>query len=120
MRCLSTLGLILTFHILLSGCEKNDILDDLVLKGKVIRVTCASTVVQITNSQKYGENGWINVESSAGTQYDHVFVVENICKLNLENGKTFQFKIINIKENDCVQCLLYDAPPKISYAIELL
>jgi len=119
MKSFCTLGLILAFQILLSGCEKMDGLYDLVLKGKVIRVTCASTVVQIANSEKYGEVGWINMESSVETKYDHVFKVENICKLKLEEGKIFQFKIINLPQNDCVQCLLYDAPPKISYAIEL-
>ena len=40
------------------GCEKMDMLDGSVLKGEVIRVTCASTVVQIKNAEKYGEDGW--------------------------------------------------------------
>jgi hypothetical protein len=35
-------------------------------------------------------------------------------------GKTFQFKIISLTQNDCIQCLLYDAPPKVSYAIEVI
>jgi hypothetical protein len=85
----------------------------------VIRISCASTVVQIINTEKYGEDAWINLGASGEIKYDNVFKVENICKLKLEEGKTFQFKIINLPMNDCIQCLLYDAPPKISYAIEL-
>jgi hypothetical protein len=104
---------------LLLGCEKNDVLDESILKGEVIRVTCASTVVQIKNAEKYGEDGWIDEMSTGQVKYDNVFKVENICKVNLEMGKTFQFKIISLTQNDCIQCLLYDAPPKVSYAIEV-
>jgi hypothetical protein len=102
------------------GCEKIDMLDGSVLKGEVIRVTCASTVVQIKNAEKYGEDGWIDEMSTGQVKYDNVFKVENICKVNLEMGKTFQFKIISLTQNDCIQCLLYDAPPKVSYAIEVI
>jgi len=105
---------------LLLGCEKNDVLDESILKGEVIRVTCASTVVQIKNTEKYGEDGWIDEMSTGQVKYDNVFKVENICKVNLEMGKTFQFKIISLTQNDCIQCLLYDAPPKVTYAIEVI
>ena len=105
---------------LLFGCEKNDMLDESVLQGEVIRVTCASTVVQIKNAEKYGEDGWMDEMSASVQKYDNVFKVENICKVNLEMGKTFKFKIISLTQNDCVQCLLYDAPPKVSYAIEVI
>jgi len=105
---------------LLLGCEKNDALDESILKGEVIRVTCASTVVQIKNAEKYGEDGWFNEMSTDGVKYDNVFKVENICKVKLEMGKTFQFKIISLSQNDCIQCYLYDAPPKVSYAIEVI
>jgi len=103
---------------LLFGCVKSDMLDKSILEGEVIRVTCASTVVQIKNTEKYGEDGWINEMAMDGVKYDNVFVVENICKVNLKMGKIFQFKIISLTQNDCVQCFLYDAPPKVSYAIE--
>ena len=105
---------------LLLGCEKNDVLDESILKGEVIRVTCASTVVQIKNAEKYGEDGWKDEMATGELKYDNVFKVENICKVNLEMGKTFQFKIISLTQNDCIQCLLYDAPPKVSYAIEVI
>jgi len=105
---------------LLLGCEKNDVLDESILKGEVIRVTCASTVVQIKNAEKYGEDSWINEMSTGQVKYDNVFKVENICKVNLEMGKIFQFKIISLTQNGCIQCLLYDAPPKVSYAIEVI
>ena len=105
---------------LLFGCEKNDMLDESVLQGEVIRVTCASTVVQIKNAEKYGEDGWKDEMSASVQKYDNVFVVANICKVKLEMGKTFQFKIISLTQNDCIQCYLYDVPPKISYAIEVI
>jgi hypothetical protein len=102
------------------SCEKPDDSNDLILKGKVIRITCASTVVQITNSENFGEDGWQNTFSSGETKYDNVFKVENVCKVKLEEGKEFNFKIITLSQNDCVQCLMYDAPPKVSYAIEII
>ena len=108
------------FSQLFFGCEKNDLLDESVLKGEVIRVTCASTVVQIKNAEKFGEDGWMDEMSASVQKYDNVFKVENICKVNLEMGKTFQFKIISLTQNDCIQCLLYDVPPKVSYAIEVI
>lgn len=102
------------------SCEKSDMLDESILEGEVIRVTCASTVVQIKNTEKYGEDGWKDEMATGELKYDHVFVVANICKVNLEMGKTFQFKIISLTQNDCIQCYLYDAPPKVSYAIEVI
>ena len=102
------------------GCEKNDMLDDSILQGEVIRVTCASTVVQIKNAEKYGEDGWKDEMATGELKYDNVFMVANICKVKLEMGKTFQFKIISLTQNDCIQCYLYDAPPKVSYAIEVI
>lgn len=116
----SILGFIIIVSPFLFGCEKNDVLDEFLLSGEVIRVTCASTVVQIKNSDKYGEDGWINQMASGDIKYDNVFKVENICKLNLEMGKTFQFKIISLTQNDCIQCLLFDAPPGVSYAIAII
>jgi hypothetical protein len=108
------------FSQLLFACEKNDLLDESLLEGEVIRVTCASTVVQIKNSEKYGEDGWSNQMATGDVTYDNVFKVENVCKLNLEKGKSFQFKIISLSQNDCIQCALYDAPPKVSYAIAVI
>jgi hypothetical protein len=104
----------------LSGCEKNDVLDESILQGEVIRVTCASTIVQIKNAEKYGEDGWKDEMATGELKYDNVFMVANICKVKLEMGKKFQFKIISLTQNDCIQCLLYDAPPKVSYAIEVI
>lgn len=84
------------------------------IKAKVIRITCATTVVQILDSNFYnlGETWTVNGTS---TRYEHVAVVSNKCEFpaNLTEGNEFYFKQINEADanNDCAVCMMYDFPP---------
>jgi len=105
---------------LLMSCEAAETDNGPKLQGKVVRITCATTVVQVTDSEQFGEDGWSDMMGASGSKYDNVFWVENICRLNLTLGQSFSFRIIEPKQNECVRCLLWDGPPNIAYAIEVL
>ena len=90
------------------------------LQGKIIRITCASTVVQITNRSDIGTDGWKDGHQGANQTYDNVFSVSNKCKLpsDLKVGDEFSFNIDKPKPTDCIVCMMYDAPPDAKYHVE--
>ena len=84
------------------------------IKAKVIRITCASTVIQIEDSTHFDLGERWTTEGTSNT-YDHVAVVSNKCDFpsTLKEGDTFYFVLINESEagKDCVVCMMYDYPP---------
>jgi len=99
-----------------SKCNKSK--HDEYLKGKVIRISCASYVVQVLNNDSIGEDGWKD-QSNNNTQYDNVFNASNTCKLpaGIKAGSAIRFKISPSKANECVMCMMYDAPPTVKFDI---
>lgn len=89
------------------------------LQGKVIRTSCASVVIQVLNDDTIGEDGWKDMRNS-NTQYDNVFTANNACKIpaGIKEGTTLRFKVSNPVANDCVQCMMYDAPPAVKLDIK--
>ncbi|MEO6915707.1 MAG: hypothetical protein ABI151_08725 [Chitinophagaceae bacterium] len=87
------------------------------LKAKVLRVSCASFVVQVLNQDSIGSYGWKDI--SGNGVYNNVFRVSNPCKIGMwAKGEEFYFKINDtLKAQDCVACMMYDAPPEKSYMI---
>ena len=100
-------------------CDKKITHDCLV--GKVVRITCASTVVQITSRTDFGTDGWKNSMNNEGQTYDNVFSVTNKCKLpsDLKVGDELTFTIEKPKPTDCIVCMMYDAPPDTQYHVEI-
>ena len=93
------------------------------LQGKVIRITCATTVVQVINRNDIGTDGWKDGHQGANQTYDNVFSVSNKCSLpaDLKVGDEFSFKIDKPKPSaDCIVCMMYDAPPDAKYNVENL
>jgi len=88
--------------------------------GKVIRTSCASFVVQVTDDQTIGENGWKD-QPKSDSAYDHVINITNRCQLkdSLKTGDTFRFVIDSTIKSDCITCMMYDAPPTAKYAVRL-
>jgi hypothetical protein len=84
------------------------------IKGKVIRVTCASTVVQILDPNYYslGET-WTKFGTNDTVQ--HAANVLNKCEfpVTLTEGAEFYFKEITASQarQDCAICMMYDGPP---------
>ena len=85
--------------------------EDKCLKAKVIRVSCASFVVQVLNKDSVGSYGWKDVGGHG--IYNNVLNLKNTCKLGKwSKGEEMYFTIQDtLKANDCVVCMMYDAPP---------
>lgn len=82
------------------------------IRGKVIRITCASTVIQILDAANYSLGvTWVNGSDTL----EHVAYVSNKCEFpdNLTTGTEFNFKVITESQarNDCAVCMMYDYPP---------
>jgi hypothetical protein len=101
-------------------CKKNTRTN--CLQAKIIRVTCASTVMQVLNNNSIGEDGWSDSIGSNGTTYDNVFSVSNKCKIASEHkvGDVVYITIDKPQPSDCVICMMYDAPPKVSYDVKTI
>ena len=89
------------------------------LEGKVLRTSCASLVVQVTNNDSFGEDGWTDMTQN-NTSFDNVFAVNNKCKLpaNVKAGDRLRFKAEKAGQNDCVACMMYDGPPKTTFDLK--
>jgi len=89
------------------------------LKGKVIRITCASTVVQVLDNKKIGDSSWADSMSTHQT-YNNVFSVSNKCELpqTLKAGDEFWFTIDSISKTQCIVCMMYDAPPQSKFSVK--
>lgn len=87
------------------------------LKAKVIRVSCASFVVQVLNQDSIGSYGWKDIAGNG--VYNNVFNVSNTCKIGKwSKGEEFYFRINDtLKGQDCMSCMMFDAPPEKSYMI---
>ena len=88
------------------------------LEGKVVRVSCASFVVQVTNNDTIGEDGWKDMMNN-DKAYDNVFAAGNKCKVpaEIKAGSTIRFKVADAAQNDCISCMMFDGPPKAKYDI---
>lgn len=84
------------------------------INAKVIRITCATIVIQILDNAYYHLGETWTMEGTSNT-YEHVAVVSNKCEMpeSLKEGDTFFFKVINESDakNDCAVCMMYDYPP---------
>jgi hypothetical protein len=90
------------------------------LEGKVIRLSCASFVVQILNKDDIGEDGWKDMLDN-NKEYDDVINASNKCEIpeSIKKDNIIRFKLAAPKQhNDCVICFMYDAPPKAAYEIK--
>lgn len=91
------------------------------LQAKVIRITCASTVIQVLNNHSIGEDGWMDTFNN-NSPYDNVFTAANPCHIPSEYkvGDVLYITIGKPVASDCIQCAMYDAPPKISFEVKTL
>ncbi len=90
------------------------------LKGKVVRITCASYVIQVLNDDAIGDDQWKNSMQGEGETYDNVFSASNKCNIpvSYKAGDTIYFKPDKPKPSDCVVCMMYDAPPKTQFEVK--
>ena len=109
--------ILLALPVMASKCSKQKE-KETYLQGKVIRTSCASVVIQVLNDDTVGEDGWKDMTNNSA-QYDNVFTANNACKMpaGIKAGATIRFKVANPVQNDCVQCMMYDAPPAAKFDI---
>ncbi|MEO6001041.1 MAG: hypothetical protein ABIN89_29595 [Chitinophagaceae bacterium] len=88
------------------------------IHAKVIRVSCASFVVQVLNKDSVGSYGWKDVGGHG--IYNNVLNISNSCKIGkFARGEELYFTIQDtLRANDCIVCKMYDAPPEKSYIVE--
>ena len=115
MRKLVMIVAILPF--LAFQCDKDKNQD--CVRGKVIRISCASYVIQILNRDDLGDDKWQDSTNDGSTTYDNVFNVSNKCKIpsSYKAGDILYFNIDKPKPSDCVVCMMYDAPPKTQFDV---
>ena len=89
------------------------------VQGKVIRISCASYVVQALDRDTVGQDSWKNGTDTT-TIYDNVFDVANKCKLpgDIKAGDTIYFTLHPTQPSDCVSCMMFDAPPTVKYDLQ--
>ena len=114
MKIITSLLLIITMGY---GCKKHDPTD--CVQARVIRVTCASIVMQALNNN-IGEDGWVDIYNN--TRYDNVFTISNPCSIASEHkpGNTVYITIARATPSDCIRCALADGPPKISFDLKTI
>jgi hypothetical protein len=103
------------------SCKKDT--DSTVINGKVVYRSCASVVVQVTDSSHFylGENGWRQGPTKAAL--DHVFTVLNPCKFgNIPVGQAITFTLVKNDPSwkDCVVCALFDNAPRTKHDIKVI
>jgi hypothetical protein len=113
------LFVLMALPVLAFKCGKSSQAKDGYLTGKVIRISCASFVIQVLNDDTVGEDGWKDMTNNNNTVYDNVFTANNPCKIgeNIKAGNTIRFKIDPPTQNDCVLCMMYDGPPNAKYDV---
>lgn len=110
--------ILLALPVMASKCGKQKE-KDTHLQGKVVRVSCASFVVQVLNDDTVGEDGWKDMMNN-NAQYDNVFTANNACKIpaGIKAGATIRFTVSQPAQNDCVACMMYDGPPAAKFDIK--
>lgn len=115
MKKLLLIAAIIPF--LASKCDKQN--KGKCLMGKVIRISCASYVIQVLNDDSVGEDKWKNTMQGEELSFDNVFSASNKCKIpaSYKAGDTIYFTVDNPAPSDCIVCMMYDAPPKTQYQV---
>ena len=109
-------SILLILTVLLFACTPlgNDWTFGPKIKAKVIRITCASTVIQILDSSSYSLGVTWPVNGTSDTILNAAYVA-NKCEFsdNITAGNEFYFKQIpeSHTRHDCMVCTLYDFPP---------
>ncbi len=100
-------------------CEKN--CQDKCLKVKIVRITCATIVMQSLNDESVGEDGWKDI-NNRDSVYNNVFNVSNKCEIASEYqvGDVVYVTTLPKQYSPCIICAQYDAPPGASLQIETI
>jgi hypothetical protein len=89
-------------------------------KGKVIRISCASYVIQVLSHDTIGQDQWKDSTTAGQAIYDNVFNVSNKCIIpdTYKPGDILYFDLENPGTSNCVVCMMYDAPPAVQFKVK--
>ena len=92
------------------------------IKAKLIRVTCASIVIQILDSPYFYLGETWSDSGTPATTYEHAVKVSNPCEFpsTIAVGSEFYFRINTHPRTDCVTCAMWDAPPTKQVAVTVV
>ncbi len=114
---LLNLVLLSVLPMLSSQCDQKRVADTCI-QGRIVRITCATTVIQVLNVDTLGEDNWSD-GSLEGKKYDNVFSVANKCDIpaTIKTGDELTFRLGDSITEDCIVCMMYDNPPKVKLGI---
>ncbi|MFT3824243.1 MAG: hypothetical protein QM731_09995 [Chitinophagaceae bacterium] len=108
--------LIILLALLTGSCSKKS--DREGLAGKVIRISCASYVIQVYSNKDLGEDNWKDLKTQV--VHDNVFNALGKCEIpdDIKEGDHIRFGISDDTPPPCATCFLYDAPPSVTYFVK--
>ncbi len=97
-------------------CEKDNLTW---LEGKVVRISCASFVVQVLDNDHIGQDNWRDMLDN-NKEHDNVINASNKCQIpeSIQKGNIIRFRVNNPQLNNCALCFMYDAPPTVAFDIK--
>lgn len=105
----------------LISCEKERQIPKVVFKAKLESSVCGYSFVEVLDKEYMGLG--IKWKSPDGTEYEHVFTVNNPCDFNkagVKAGEVFNAQIIyEPKDGSCAICLALVAAPPLNRNIEV-
>lgn len=109
---------------LLIQCKSAEKISPKCYQGKlVLQGICMNYVIEASNKDIDTSQVDVNWKNPAnGKNYQHVFALASTCTfpMNIKEGDSFTFKIINpSKDNTCAQCLAYSPTPAKKLYIEI-
>jgi len=112
---------LLVMFLALVSCKKSSSNKNLSgwLEGKVIRISCASYVIQISNNSTFGQDNWKNIRDNK--EYDNVVSAANQCEISqdIKEGDKIRFRLdFTDTMNECVVCDMFDGPPTVVYGVK--
>jgi hypothetical protein len=103
----------------IASCEKK-CHNDGYLTGKVVRISCASYVIQVLDNNNIGQDNWKDMFDN-NKEYDNAINASNKCEIPdfIQKDNIVSFRIsYSQAPNDCVICTLYDSPPNVYVKVE--
>lgn len=119
MKMLVTIGWVIFSSYIISGCSKNEILDNedspqKCFKGILVKKgICGERVIKIISENRDGLSYTAQWKDEAGKSYENVFAVDNSCAFPaaISEGAEFNFKLTAAAKNDCVRCAAHTPVP---------
>lgn len=108
---------LLVLVILVAGCRKSGSKPGM-LEGRIVRVNCASFVVEVLNNNGIGQDNWKDITTDKF--HNNAIAAANKCEMP---DKAIVGKIIRFDTDailtfaGCVTCDMFDAPPTAVYTL---